>query len=163
MRLPLLATVLTAFSVLNSPVSAQDALKRGEYLATIMDCNGCHTPGTFLGKPDMERYLGGSEVGFQVPGVGVFWPPNLTPDPETGLGQWSEADILKAVRTGVRPDGRQLAPVMPYHNYGKLSDADAQALAGYLKSLKPVKNRVPGPTGPTEKPTGPYLTVVLPQ
>ncbi len=100
------------------PALAQTQTQRGEYLATIMDCTGCHTPGTFLGKPDMQRYLGGSEVGFQIPGLGIFYPPNLTPDPETGLGKWSEADVIKAVRTGVRPDRRQLAPIMPYHFYG---------------------------------------------
>ncbi len=141
---------------------AQEAAKRGEYLASIMDCGGCHTPGIFLGKPDMGRFLGGSEVGFQIPGLGIFYPPNLTPDPETGLGRWSEADIIRAVRTGVRPDGRQLAPVMPYHSYGKLTDADAKALAGYLRSLKPVKNKVPALTGASEKPTAPYLAVVMP-
>jgi mono/diheme cytochrome c family protein len=111
----------------------------------------------------MQRPLAGSEVGFQVPGVGVFYPPNLTPDPETGLGKWSEADIIKAVRAGVRPDGRQLVPIMPYHSYGKLTDADAKALAGYLKSMKPVKNQVPGPFGSNEKPTAAYLTVVMPK
>ncbi len=97
------------------------------------------------------------------PGLGIFYPPNLTPDPETGLGKWSEADIIKAVRTGVRPDGRQLVPIMPYHSYAKLTDADAQALASYLKSLKPVRNQVPGPVGSNEKPSAPYLTVVMPQ
>nr|WP_245571772.1 c-type cytochrome [Microvirga subterranea] len=140
----------------------QEAAKRGEYLVSIMDCGGCHTPGIFLGKPDMERFLGGSEVGFQIPGLGIFYPPNLTPDPETGLGQWSEADIIRAVRNGVRPDGRQLAPVMPYQSYSKLTDADAKALAGYLRSLKPVKNQVPAITGASEKPTAPYLAVVMP-
>jgi hypothetical protein len=54
-------------------------------------------------------------------------------------------------------------PIMPYHSYGKLTDADAQALAGYLKSLKPVGNQVPGPVGPNEKPSAPYLMVVIPQ
>jgi mono/diheme cytochrome c family protein len=154
-----------AGSVLVSSPSAyaQTQTQRGEYLVTIMDCTGCHTPGTFLGKPDMQRPLAGSEVGFQVPGLGIFYPPNLTPDPETGLGKWSEADIIKAVRTGVRPDGRQLVPVMPYHSYGKLTDADAKAVAIYLKSLKPVQNRVPGPIGPNEKPTAAYLSVVMPQ
>lgn len=146
-----------------SPVFAQSQTQRGEYLVTIMDCNGCHTPGTFLGKPDMERPLAGSEVGFQIPGLGIFHPPNLTPDPETGLGQWSDTDIIKAVRTGVRPDGRQLVPIMPYHSYSKLTDADAQALASYLKSLKPVRNQVPGPVGANEKPLAPYLSPVMPQ
>ena len=158
-------TALAAGSFLVQPRRpfAQNQAQRGEYLVTIMDCTGCHTPGTFLGKPDMQRPLAGSEVGFQIPGLGIFYPPNLTPDPETGLGKWSEADIIKAVRTGVRPDGRQLVPIMPYHSYCKLTDADARALASYLKSLKPVRNQVPGPVGPNEKPSAPYLTVVIPQ
>ena len=143
-----------------SPAAAQDK-RRGEYLATIMDCGGCHTPGALTGQPDQARHLGGSDVGFQIPNVGIFYPPNLTSD-ETGLGAWSERDIVTAVRTGVRPDGRLLVPVMPYHNYGKLTDADASALAVYLKSLKPVRNKAPSIVGPSEKATAPYLTVVVP-
>ena len=143
--------------------TAKPTVERGAYLASIMDCTGCHTPGTFLGKPDMARLLGGSEVGFQIPGLGIFYPPNLTPDAETGLGKWSTADIVKAVRTGVRPDGRQLAPAMPFMSYAKLTDTDANALAAYLKSLKPVKNAAPALVGPSEKAKAPYLTVVMPQ
>ncbi len=146
-----------------APALSQERVKRGEYLAAIMDCTGCHTPGVFLGKPDMKRQLAGSEVGFQLPGLGIFYPPNLTPDPETGLGKWSEADLVKAVRTGERPDGRVLAPVMPYHSYARLTDADARALASYLKSLKPIRNQVPAMTGASEKPVAPYLTVAVPQ
>jgi mono/diheme cytochrome c family protein len=157
--------IALASSVLIASVtgaSAQEA-RRGAYLAMIMDCAGCHTPGAFVGKPDGTRPLAGSEIGFQIPGLGIFNPPNLTPHAETGLGKWSESDIIKAVRTGTRPDGRQLAPAMPWRAYAALTDADAKALAGYLKSLKAVDNRIPGPTGPTEKPNGPYLTVVVPQ
>ena len=137
-------------------------IKRGEYLAAIMDCSGCHTPGVFLGKPDMARRLAGSEVGFQIPGLGIFYPPNLTPDKETGLGNWSEADIIKAVTKGERPDGRVLAPAMPYHAYASLTAADAKALASYLKSLKPIANQVPAPVGASGKASAPYLTVVAP-
>jgi mono/diheme cytochrome c family protein len=154
--------VLGAVLSTTAPAPAQEQIKRGEYLAAIMDCTGCHTPGVFFGKPDPQRYLGGSEVGFQIPGLGIFYPPNLTPDLETGLGKWSEADIITAVRTGVRPDGRVLAPVMPYHSYGRLTDADAKALASYLKSLKPVWHQAPAMIGATEKPTAPYLTIVMP-
>jgi len=165
MRLPLAVAVLCAGFALpalgQTPADAA-RLKRGEYLVTIMDCTGCHTPGKLLGKPDPGRLLAGSEVGFAIPGLGTFYPPNLTPDRETGLGGWSQADIVKAVRTGVRPDGRQLAPIMPYDNYGKLTDADAAALAAYLKSLKPVRNAAPRLVGPNEKPTAPYLSVVMP-
>lgn len=143
--------------------AADEPLRRGEYLATIMDCGGCHTTGVFFGKPDPERYLAGSEVGFKIPGLGIFYPPNLTPDQTTGLGSWSADDIVKAVRTGERPDGRILAPVMPYGHYGKLTDADAHALAAYLKSLKPVSHQVPAVTGDAEEPSAPYLTVVIPK
>lgn len=154
-------SVPTALTAQTAPT--QEKLRRGEYLASIMDCAGCHTPGIFLGKPDMQRRLAGSEVGFHIPGLGTFFPPNLTPDRETGLGSWSEADIVKAVRQGARPDGRVLAPAMPYQSYAKLTEADASALAAYLKSLKPVSHKVPAIVGPNEKATAPYLTVNMPQ
>ena len=80
---------------------------------TFGGCHDCHTPGYFLGKPDMARYLGGSDVGFELPGLGVFVAPNLTPDRETGLGGWTAAQIVGALKTGKRPDGRELAPIIP--------------------------------------------------
>jgi hypothetical protein len=67
------------------------------------------------------------------------------------------------VRTGVRPDGRELVPIMPWRSYANLTDEDARSLATYLKSLAPVRYRAPGPFGPDETPTGPYLTVVFPE
>jgi len=142
---------------------SEDRLKRGEYLATIMDCTGCHTPGALVGQPDKARELSGSEVGFKIPGAGIFYPPNLTSDPETGIGHWSEADIVKAVRTGVRPDGRVLVPIMPYHSYARLTDGDAHALAAYLKSVPPVNHAVPKITGDGERPTAAYLAIVAPK
>ena len=161
-----LGAVVGTSLALASPAPAEELtkelVKRGEYLATIMDCTGCHTPGALAGKPDMGRHLGGSDIGFELPGLGVFYPPNLTPD-ETGLGGWSETDILKAVRTGARPDGRVLAPVMPYHSYARLTDADGRALAAFLKSLKPVRHRAPEPRGPGEPTTAPYLTLAQPK
>ena len=157
-----MAAGLVLAAVLGSAAGAQD-MSRGEYLSRIMDCAGCHTPGALIGKPDQSRNLAGSDVGFHLPGLGYFYPPNLTSDGETGLGAWSEGDIVRAVRTGVRPDGRELAPVMPWHAYSALTDADAQALARYLKSLRPVRHAVPRPHGPDETPPGPYLTVVAPK
>jgi mono/diheme cytochrome c family protein len=135
---------------------------RGKYLVTLGSCTDCHTPGYFFGKPDEARLLGGSEVGFEIPGLGVFHGPNLTPDKETGLGKWSEQDIVKALRTGQRPDGRELAPVMPWRAFAQLTDADALAIARYLKSLAPVSNKVPGPFGPSETPTSFVMRVVPP-
>ena len=155
------AVSIVAFVAGAVSVAAAQDKRRGEYLATIMDCAGCHTPGALAGQPDQSRHLAGSTIGFQIPDLGIFYPPNLTPD-ETGLGAWSEKEIMTAVRTGVRPDGRVLVPVMPYHNYAKLTDADASALAAYLKSLKPIRHKAPSIVGPSEKATAPYLTVVVP-
>lgn len=159
-----LVTAAAAAAVVISTASpAPAAASRGEYLAAIMDCGGCHTPGALTGASDPQRYLAGSGVGFEIPGLGVFYPPNLTPDAETGLGGWSEADIVKAVRTGVRPDGRMLAPVMPWHAYAALTEEDAAALASYLRAMPPVKHPTPAPVGPGEKPTAPYLTIAMPK
>lgn len=142
---------------------ADDKLARGKYLVSIMDCGGCHTRGALVGHPEPALALAGSNVGFEIPGLGYFYPPNLTPDAETGLGKWSEAQIIAAIRTGARPDGRQLVPIMPYMSYAALSDADAQALAAYLKSLAPIKNPAPPMTAHAAGAPAPYLTVKMPQ
>ena len=157
------ALVATGTAIVGHAAHAADAqIERGKYLVTIAGCSDCHTPGYFLGKPDMARFLGGSEVGFELPHLGVFYGPNLTPDPETGLGKWSRAEIVHAIQTGHRPDGRVLAPVMPWASFAHFTKEDAQAIAAYLKSLPPVKNKVPGPFGPTETPTSFVMRVVPP-
>jgi len=143
-------------------LAADPELERGEYLARIMDCGGCHTPGALKGQPDQARYLAGADVGFELPGLGIFYPPNLTGDVETGLGAWTEDEVVAAVRTGVRPDGRMLVPVMPYHSYGALTDDDARALAAFLKSLAPVAHKAPDPAGPGEPAPAPYLSLKMP-
>jgi mono/diheme cytochrome c family protein len=148
----LLATAIAAATV--TSVHATPAqIERGKYLVTVGGCSDCHTPGTFLGHPDMSKYLGGSDVGFAIPGLGVFAGRNLTPDKETGLGNWTTEQIVKALTTGVRPDGRTLAPVMPYAALSHLTLADALAAAAYLKGLKPVANAVAGPFGPNDRST----------
>jgi mono/diheme cytochrome c family protein len=129
----------------------ETAIERGKYLATIGGCNDCHTPGYFFGKPDLSRFLGGSDVGFEIPGLGVFVGPNITPDKETGIGEWTPEQIVTAIQKGTRPDGRVLAPIMPWHALARLTANDAAAIAAFLQSIKPVNNRVPGPFGPGEK------------
>ena len=99
-----------------------------------MDCAGCHTPGAIAGRPDPDRALAGSAIGFALPGGGVVYPKNLTPDLETGLGHWSLEDLARAVRQGQSRDGRVLYPVMPWPSYSVLSDSDARAIAAYLKT-----------------------------
>lgn len=151
-----------AGAVLPGAARAETKIARGEYLARIMDCGGCHTGGALTGNPDPARHLAGSDVGFAIPGLGIFYPSNLTADEETGIGAWSAAEIIDAVRTGVTPDGRELAPIMPWRSYAVLTDADAAALAAYLKSLPPVKFAEPGFVGWGETAPAPYLTVTAP-
>jgi len=142
--------------------AADDAVARGEYLVRFGGCNDCHTPGYFLGKPDSSRFLGGSDVGFDLPGMGTFVGPNLTPDNETGLGKWSRDQIIAAIQTGVRPDGRVLAPIMPWRAFAGLTKSDAGAIADYLKSLSPVSHKAQGPFGSGDKPPVPRMMVVFP-
>ena len=146
-----------------APASAETLVERGQYLAHIMDCGGCHHTGAFTPQPNLETPLAGSDIGFEMPGMGYFYPPNLTPDQETGLGTWSDAEIITAFTTGVRPDGRQLAPMMPWMSYAHITADDATALVAYLRSLKPVKHKVPGPLAATDKPTAPYFSVIAPK
>lgn len=143
--------------------AADPAVERGKYLVSIAGCGDCHTPGYFLGKPDFSHLLGGSEVGFELPGLGVFHGPNLTPDRDTGLGAWSDAEIATALTKGTRPDGRQLAPIMPWRNLAVLAPADLKAIVAYLRSLPAVRNKVPGPFGPLETSTSYVMKVVPPQ
>jgi mono/diheme cytochrome c family protein len=146
-----------------APAFAETPVERGEYLAHIMDCGGCHNTGAFTPQPNLDTPLSGSDIGFEMPAMGVFFPPNLTPDAETGLGKWTDAEVITAFTTGLRPDGRHLAPVMPWMSYGHISANDAEALVAYLRSLKPVNHKVPGPFAVTDKPTAPYFTVVAPK
>jgi mono/diheme cytochrome c family protein len=152
---------LTVCTVMSRRADAADVVARGRYLVTVGGCSDCHTPGTFLGKPNMSEFLGGSDVGFAIPGLGVFAGPNLTPDKETGLGNWTDAQIITAITTGKRPDGRILAPIMPYQALGNLKKEDAKAIVAYLRSLAPVHNKVAGPFGPSEKPSI-FVMAVLP-
>jgi hypothetical protein len=92
----------------------------------------------------------------------VFHGPNLTPDKTTGLGNWTDAQILAAVQKGVRPDGRMLAPIMPWHAFATFTPQDAQAIVAFLRSIPPVQNKVAGPFGPTEAPTSFVMKVVPP-
>jgi mono/diheme cytochrome c family protein len=156
-----MAVVLAAPS--RQAVAQNAQIERGKYLVTLGGCNDCHTPGYFFGKPDMARFLGGSEVGFEIPNLGVFHGPNLTPDQETGLGKWSAEEIVTAITTGQRPDGRILAPIMPWHAFANLTGQDVRAIVAFLKSLPPVKNKVPGPFGPNEKPTSFVMKIVPPE
>ncbi|HEY6645078.1 cytochrome c [Povalibacter sp.] len=148
-----LAACALIAALLSSDAAHADAsqIARGKYLAQLGGCTDCHTPGYFSGKPD-SRYLGGSDVGFKAPDGSVVVGPNLTPDLQTGLGGWTAEDIAKALRTGIRPDGRVLSGIMPWPAYANLTPQDMDALIAFLKSLRPVKNKVPGPFSASEAP-----------
>jgi mono/diheme cytochrome c family protein len=135
--------------------------ERGAYLVTIMSCGDCHTPGGFYGAPDFQRTLSGSELGWTGP-WGTSYPRNLTPDLETGIGAYSEDDIVRTLTTGVRPNGNTLNPPMPWPNFVHLTPQDAHSIAKYLKSLPPVTHRVPDLVPPGQKPKGPALMVPPP-
>jgi mono/diheme cytochrome c family protein len=149
-RLAFLTAAVVVLPVFAAMADDQQ-IARGKYLVTISGCNDCHTPGYFFGKPDMARYLGGSDVGFEIPGQGVFVGPNITPDKETGIGNWTPEQIVTAIQTGVRPDGRILAPIMPWQAFSQLTAEDARAIAAFLQDLDPVNNQVPGPFAPGEE------------
>jgi mono/diheme cytochrome c family protein len=162
-RIGIALAAVAVSGFLGSRAEADDAqIARGKYLVSVISCGDCHTNGALIGKPDIEHYLGGSDIGFQIPGLGFFYGPNLTPDAETGLGSWSSEQIVAAITKGVRPDGRELAPIMPWRSFRNLTAEDASSVALYLKSLPPVKHKAPGPFGPSEKPSAPYMTVMMP-
>ncbi len=115
---------------------AKDLIAKGRYvLATAGGC-ACHTP---PGAPGLNA--GGEK--FAGP-FGVVYSRNITPDKKTGIGRWTEAQIIKTFRTGERPDGTHLFPIHPYPYLSHMADDEAFALAAYLKSVKPVRHAVPG-------------------
>lgn len=119
----------TAPQVIGAPPSA-DVLARGEYLAKAADCTACHTvPGS--GK----AFAGG--VPFKLP-FGTIYSSNITADEATGIGRWSDDDFVRAVREGVRKDGKHLYPAFPYTSYTQLSRSDVLAIKAYLFSLPKV-------------------------
>ena len=112
-------------------------VERGAYLARAADCMACHT--TQGGK----EYAGG--LGFKLP-FGTLYSTNITPDKETGIGNYSDQDFLNAVHRGIRRDGVRLYPAMPFTSYTYMTDADALAIKAYLFSLPPVRASIPANT-----------------
>jgi mono/diheme cytochrome c family protein len=156
------ALALCTMTAVQAQDSNEQQVARGKYLVAVIGCGDCHTAGYFFGKPDSSHALGGSDVGFEIPQLGVFVAPNLTSDPETGLGDWTKEEIVAALQTGKRPDGRELAPIMPWRDLASLTREDAMAIAAYLKSLPAIKNKVPGPFGAGVRPTVPVMKIVAP-
>jgi mono/diheme cytochrome c family protein len=157
----LLIIGLVSLPTLTNAETLDDLVTRGVYLATVMDCAGCHMPRGSDGVPLFNAGLSGGTVGFEIPGMGIFWAPNLTPS-DTGLRSWMDAEIAEAITAGQHPDGRTLAPVMPWPAYAALTDEDVAALVAYLRSLPPIDSpRIDSVAEPAEA-VAPYFSVVLP-
>jgi mono/diheme cytochrome c family protein len=134
---------LMALLATAAAAQAQTAAERGGYLVnTIMTCNNCHTPMGPNG-PQFDKALSGG-LRFNEPPFDVT-ASNITPDPETGIGRWSDADIKKALQDAVRPNGTHLAEVMPTGFYKVLTPSDLDGIVAYLRSLPPIKNKVADP------------------
>jgi mono/diheme cytochrome c family protein len=127
------AVACAAAPLMNLPELAQaaeaDLVARGQYIFALAGGCGCHTaeggPVNAGGRPLKTPY-------------GTFYGTNITPDPTSGIGQWTDRQIIDSLRLGVRPDGSVLSPVMPYPAFNGMSDEDVTALVAYLRSLPPV-------------------------
>ena len=136
---------------------------RGKYLVGLLGCGSCHTDGALVGAPVTGRELAGSSIGIAYSNPlatarpGVLYASNLTPDPETGIGSQSLADLMRMIRLGVNEHGSQTIPVMPWPAYANILEEDAQAIAMYLKSLPPVRHQVPENVRPGQRATAPFV------
>jgi mono/diheme cytochrome c family protein len=161
--------------VATSAQGADSKVERGKYLVDTSGCHDCHTP-FMMGKdgpqPDMTRMLSGHPASLQMPPVpplpdgpwqvvasgtntawagpwGVSFTRNLTPDADTGLGEWTLDHFVKTFRTGRRQGrGRVILPPMPIPAYKNFNDADLEAIYTYLRTIPPIRNAVPEPIAP---------------
>jgi mono/diheme cytochrome c family protein len=158
-----LAAAVFAVAVALAPLAKADEtpLERGKYLMnSIVACGNCHTPKGPSGRAIADKELsGGTE--FDSP---VFHAvaPNITPDKETGIGNWTDEQIVNAVRNGKRPDGTTIGPPMPIPFYRGMSDTDVHAIVAYLRSVKPISHKVEKSTYKIPLPVsyGPVVTKV---
>lgn len=129
-----LAAVTLSLALAHQPAHAAGDAERGAYVLRMAGCGTCHTgeDGAFL--------AGGHRL--ETP-FGTFVTPNITPDPETGIGGWSDEDFVNAVTRGVSPDGDPYYPAFPYTSYSRMERQDVLDLKAYLDSLEPVRNPVP--------------------
>ena len=115
-------------------ISGNELLARGEYLAIAGNCASCHTTAT-------GEFMAGG-VAFETP-FGTLYSTNITPDAETGIGNWSDRDFLNAMRHGVRPDNEHLYPAFPYTAYTRISNEDIAAIYAYIQSIPPINQTAP--------------------
>jgi Cytochrome c len=139
-RLPVLVTAALLAVVTSAPGRAESPLERGTYLMNaVAGCGNCHSPFTAEG-PTQPELSGGPPI---VTPAFTAYPRNLTPDPATGIGTWTDDQIVAAVREGRRPDGSVIRPPMPIDFYRGISDTDIRTLVAYLRSVPAVEHKVP--------------------
>lgn len=144
MRTGFFAGVISLISLAGlSAVYADGSLaERGDYLVNgVASCGNCHTPRTPDAEINNDMELAGTYL-IDDPGFKAY-APNITMDEETGIGSWSDEEIARAIREGIRPDGSVIGPPMPNYLYRNMSDSDLNAIIAYLRTVKPVKNAVP--------------------
>jgi mono/diheme cytochrome c family protein len=133
------ALVAVALTFVVGQAEAQTSVERGKYLVEVIGaCGNCHTPKGPAGELPGRHMAGGFRI---EEGFGVAITPNITPDRETGIGSWSDAEIVRAIREGKGRDGRTLGPPMPYDLYRGLSDTDVNAIVAFLRTLPAIKHR----------------------
>lgn len=157
--------------VVDVPEAVQNAddpdVQRGRYLVSLLGCASCHTDGALLGAPDSDRSLAGSRVGIAISDPmrdrypAVVYPPNITPHEETGIGAWTEDELVRLLRGGMDRHGGRALPVMPWQNYARLRASDALAIARYLKNIEPLEHRVPRRVRAGTPAPAPYVHVGL--
>lgn len=136
---PLMRALLTAVLIAAAaaiPAAAQDSVARGKYLAVLGDCAGCHTAPE-MGAPP---YAGG--VSFTA-SYGTMYSPNITPDKQTGIGNWTADQFYTALHTGITAHGKHLYPAFPFIYFTHVTRADSDAIYAYLRTIKPVRARPP--------------------
>jgi len=145
-----LTMVIVALATLAGAAGAETPAERGRYLVeSILGCGNCHTPREASGEPVAERNLAGGGLTFSIPPFSGA-ASNITPDRDTGIGTWTDAEIKRAIVEGMRPNhGRlanmPLAPIMPVPFFKGLLPNDLDAVVAYLRSVKPVRNEVAAP------------------
>jgi len=121
----------------SAPAPMDPVVEKGQYLARAGNCYSCHT------HHGGEPFTGGLPFKTPYGFLGTIYSTNITPDPETGIGNWTEEQFVRAMHTGVAANGSRLFPAFPYTDFTKVSDDDIKAIFAYLKTLKPVKYTPP--------------------
>jgi mono/diheme cytochrome c family protein len=141
-RLPVMFVVSCVLMTYSGARAQEDVVARGAYLVNgIVACGNCHTPRNADATAVADMRLAGGFL-IEEPEFKAY-APNITQDHETGIGAWSDEEIMRAIREGVRRDGTIIGPPMPIRSYREMSDSDVRAIVAYLRTVTPVRNSVP--------------------